>query len=790
MANRATRVPPLGAPASGGFGQGLSQGQGFDQGFGVPGDASPAPQVPKFQLPLPNTDDYAGEDPNADYEAPLDVTELRKQFTDYVTIKQNEIVEARTALQYYHGDQWTQEQLDTLQARGQPAITFNRVGRKIDGLVGVLEKLRGEPKAYGRVQNDEHGAELATQCVRYALDACRWAAQESELMRKGACTGIVAAELGIVEGDKDDPDIDIAPVDVTTFFYDPRSLKLDFSDCRFMGVSKLMTQDELEELFPGKWDEAMGSVDDTGETLFDNDRYFLWSQGRTKLRLVEHWYRAKGDWHFAFYAGTELLQAGLSPFCDEKGKTISRYDAFAVHVDILGEHYGFVRNLIGPQDAMNQHRSKSVHIMNTRQLIVDRSALGGDTPDIETLRREAARPDGVILYDGDPGKVRIEQAAQEFLQQTQFYQDAKSEIETFGPNPALASGSGPADVSGRSLAMQQQSGIAELGPFLSQWRGWKLRLYRKIWTQQQRNWTAERVLRVTSDQGAAQYVAINQVAADAWGRPMLVNAIGQLDVDILVDDGPDSVNVMGDVNDTLLALAHNNVPVPPALIIETSSLPQSKKEELKAMLAQPDPAQQAAQQSQLAESAAKTQKLKAGALSDQASAAHKAALARHEQVKEQATKIGAAVAALNAKARVDPGQHSAATEGQGLQPDQAADGNPADAAPLPGPGPTPPPQPSQSVGPPGPPLQPPQGAAPMPPPGIASPPSIPSTPAAAPPTFAGPTLPLPGGPPQMPPGYDAPRQQPPVSGARLAPDGHYYIFAPHARGNWRKVVRS
>jgi len=27
-------------------------------------------------------------------------------------------------------------------------------------------------------------------------------------------------------------------------------------------------------------------------------------------------------------------------------------------------------------------------------------------------------------------------------------------------------------------------------------------------------------------------------------------------------------------------------------------------------------------------------------------------------------------------------------------------------------------------------------------------------------------------------------------GARLAPDGHHYIFAPHAGGNWRKVVRS
>jgi hypothetical protein len=174
--------------------------------------------------------DYAGDQPSPDDGEGLDVTELRKQFTDYVTIKQSEILEARTALKYYHGDQWTKEQLDTLQARGQPAITFNRVGRKIDGLVGVLEKLRGDPKAVGRIENDEQGAEISTQCIRYALDMSRFAAQETEALRKGACTGIVIAELGIVPGDKLDPDIDVATVDATTFFYDPRSLKLDFSD--------------------------------------------------------------------------------------------------------------------------------------------------------------------------------------------------------------------------------------------------------------------------------------------------------------------------------------------------------------------------------------------------------------------------------------------------------------------------------------------------------------------------------------------------------------------------------
>jgi hypothetical protein len=62
--------------------------------------------------------------------------------------------------------------------------------------------------------------------------------------------------------------------------------------------------------------------------------------------------------------------------------------------------------------------------------------------------------------------------------------------------------------------------------------------------------------------------------------------------------------------------------------------------------------------------------------------------------------------------------------------------------------------------------------------------------AASPSAPSVPAQPLPGGPPQVPPGYDAPRQRAPMPGARLAPDGNYYIFAPHERGNWRKVVTS
>ena len=52
--------------------------------------------------------------------------------------------------------------------------------------------------------------------------------------------------------------------------------------------------------------------------------------------------------------------------------------------------------------------------------------------------------------------------------------EAKSEIENYGPT-LVEKGM---EKSGRAIALLQQSGLAELGPFIDAWSDWKLRVYR------------------------------------------------------------------------------------------------------------------------------------------------------------------------------------------------------------------------------------------------------------------------------------------------------------------------
>jgi hypothetical protein len=169
-----------------------------------------------------------------------------------------------------------------------------------------------------------------------------------------------------------------------------------------------------------------------------------------------------------------------------------------------------------------------------------------------------------------------DQPISDFKGQLEMLQEAKNEIENFGPNPALI-GQGLEDSSGRAIQLLQQAGIAELGPYLSAYKNWKLRVYRDIWNIIQRYWTAERWIRVTDDQNVAQFFQINKQGLDEYGRPAIVNAIGSLDVDIIIDEGPDAVNMQGDSMMVLQSLGPQFMAQFPDIALELSPLPNSVK---------------------------------------------------------------------------------------------------------------------------------------------------------------------------------------------------------------------
>src|SRR6185436_9086635 len=184
----------------------------------------------------------AGGSYGEDEDDSQSITKLRRQYTDWSSSKRDEIDEQRLARHYYHGAQWSDDEVKVLKKRKQPVITFNRVNRKIDGVVGTLKKLWQDPKAYPRTPNHEQEAEIATEALRYALDRARWKAVGIEATRNAGREGFGIVQMVLEQGDAassgQDAEITLEVIDDDCFFYDPRSYRPDFSDVRYMGVAK------------------------------------------------------------------------------------------------------------------------------------------------------------------------------------------------------------------------------------------------------------------------------------------------------------------------------------------------------------------------------------------------------------------------------------------------------------------------------------------------------------------------------------------------------------------------
>ena len=588
-----------------------------------------APLVGDLQKPPENVAPLDAEDDASQF---LSVRTLRNQYVDYLTTKVDEIEEQKDSRHYYHGAQWTPDQINTLRRRRQPPLTWNRVNRKINGIVGLVERLRSDPKAMPRHVRSEQGANIATQVIRSVLDANDFKGIDPWCLLQACIDGIAGVQKVLTQDDQGDPDIALPWVIGDEYFYDPTSYKLDFSDVNYEGIAKWLHIDRAIELFPDKEDLLRGLIEGDSDLTTNADREYKWVISSTqRVRLCEHWYYHKGKWCWAFYVSTTLLDQGVSPFFDEKGKSARSFNMFSVAVDHDGDRYGFVRNLKGPQDSLNQSKSKSLHVANSRRIIAEKGAVD----DVERARIEMARPDGFVEVNRGMS-LKPDDQPTTLAAFTQMAESAANEIDAFaGTNMAILSGAGIANISGRAIELLRQPGMAELGPFVLAYRQWKLQLYRSIWNTAQRHWKTEKWLRMVDDESQKPvFMKLNGLSLDQYGRPVLVNALGALDVDIVLEEGPDVATSMAETFDLLKGFPPGAVP--PAVIIEMSNMPRVDKQRILQMLKpQPTPIQLKAAETQLEAAALKNVKTAADARYSDARAAKAFAEAQSQGAQTQ-----------------------------------------------------------------------------------------------------------------------------------------------------------
>jgi hypothetical protein len=543
----------------------------------------------------------------------------------------------------FDNTQWSDEEKAALAARGQPIVTMNRIKKKVNFMLGFEQRGRSDPKAYPRNPSDDQAADVVTDVLDYIEQSSRFD-REASLCFKDLClSGIEVCEV-IVKGGK----IKADRIDVSKFFYDPRSRETDFSDARYLGYADWYDLEEAQEIAETMGFEGELSLTSDGEGNEDAEDKpgQLWEDGnRQRVLVAVVYYKTREGWAFAYHTGSEILGEGLSPYLDADKRPSCPIQAQSAYVTRENERYGPVRDMIGPQREMNFRRSMSLFLLKNKALWQrDKSVF----PNPKLAKAEAAKSDGLLTANGVYGQDWgfIDSSA-ETMGNFELLQDAKQELDIQGPNAGLQ-GRGVENQSGKAIVAQQSAGVVEENGMHDAHNGFKLRVYQDMWARAKQFWTEPMYIRVTDDEQAFRFAHVN-VPADPMtgqteidpqtGQPKPQNMLAQMDVDIIIEAGPDTITLQAAHFEELSMMVRAGLPIPPDVMIAASSI-RGKKELLEKLAeAQKNPEREAAVMLELkgkeadikskdAETAlkeAKAQSEKAGAIKDVVEAYGKAA---------------------------------------------------------------------------------------------------------------------------------------------------------------------
>lgn len=529
----------------------------------------------------------------------------RSQVDDYLTQTELARIASERDRDYVDHKQWTADEVAKLTARQQAPIVVNRVKPKVMGLLGLLAIRKTDPKAFPRTQKHEKQSEAITDCLRYVTDNndfqdCKAHAAENFFV-EGTCGAIV----DVAKNGAGEIDVRIEEIPWDRIYFDPHSRKKDFSDARYMGIILWMDKDEVSEKFPDvDVDLLLTGENELDATFEDRPR---WTDGMKKrIRIAQHFYKENGKWNMCYFTdGLFLVEPMESPYLDEFSQPANPIELACAYIDRDNNRYGEVRGWIDQQDEMNHRRSKALHLLSQRQTAARNNAV----TDVAAMKRELAKPNGHVAYQGEKGDFEVLNTSDMAKGQFELYQDSKSELDAVSFNAQLAGDRQNGDLSGVAINKLQQAGTMELNGLFSTLNGWEKRIYRQIWARVKQFWTDEKWIRVTDDVDTLRWVGlntkvtvqqfleekINDKTTHEWERKRYAaaytqlmqspdhsaldqvmdirNPVAELDVDIILEQSFDVVNIQQEQFELLAQLAQNpNSGIDPIELIRVSQL--------------------------------------------------------------------------------------------------------------------------------------------------------------------------------------------------------------------------
>lgn len=534
----------------------------------------------------------------------ISVEQLRTQFEDFESSTNTARALSEKCRDYRDLKQWTPEEIAELARRKQQPIVVPKIPAKVDFLIGLERQNRSDPRAYPRTPEHEETADAVTDGLRYVADNTEFEEVASDVFEQASIVEGYAGAVIEVEERRGQFEIVVNLLPFDRVYFDPYSRKRDFSDAEYMGIVIWMDTSEAKRRYKDKADQISELQTQPGgsDTFEDKPR---WVDGKRKrIKVCQHYWREDGVWHVAHFTDQLFLKdPAPSPLLDEFGEPECPMELLYGYKDREGGRYGLVASMLGLQDEVNHRRSKALHQLSTRQVFYEQGSLPNPRKTADQLKKA----DGAVEFPAgslSEGRVKIESNTDLAAGQTQLLQEAKQELDARGASSILEGISGDnVQMSGRALRTIQNHAQLEIGPLMDAHRKWKLRCYRQMWNRIKQFWDEERWVRVTDDEDNLKWVGFNQPVtlgeklheaatqgseqAQSILQQMMAsqdprlnqvvetrNNVTEIDVDIIIDEAPDTVTVQQEQFETITELAKIYGPehVPFETILKLSSL--------------------------------------------------------------------------------------------------------------------------------------------------------------------------------------------------------------------------
>lgn len=480
---------------------------------------------------------------------------------------------------FYDGDQWEQEDIEVLKARGQMPLVFNVIKPTVDWLIGTERKTRVDYRVMPREKNDADGAEVKTNVLKYIADV-----NKTQYTRSRAFADAIKSGVGWIEaGIRTDPTMEplyTGYEDWRNVWYDPLSVEPDMSDGRFIFRERYTDLDVAMSMFPDRQDVLVASAITGGMyNLTDTDMLDdvdaerdiydassgVFDQCRSRVRLTECWYRQvwkgkvlRGDdlgtldgvaFDPSSMAQKSLIEEGRAAVYDttrmqmrcmiycsagvlQDVESPYRHNRFPL-IPVWGFRkkranapYGVIRGLVDPQSDLNKRRSKALFILSTNQVVADDDAV----EDFDELAEEVARPDGIIKKKkGSELEIRNNSALAE--EHVMLMQEDKAYVESTGGVTDEMMGRQTNAQSGKAILARQDQGHAVTAELFDNLRMAHQALGEIQLSLIEQYYTDRKVVRIIGDRGQAQYIPINEPQPDGE----ILNDITATQADFIVD---------------------------------------------------------------------------------------------------------------------------------------------------------------------------------------------------------------------------------------------------------------